>query len=217
MNYQIILTKDVPNLGSLGDELVVKGGYARNYLIPKGLAIAANRKNAAEYKHRRLYLEKLRQTAIESAQTQTETVAQLELKINAKAGKTGKLFGSITNREISTQLELLGHSIDRRHISLPKPIRHLGNHIFIIKLHSQVRVELNLKVEPEEKLPAPDDPKKQPEKSSPLPAQELNQKVAAPPATDAPATDSTATDSIAASPDTDKTEKNKAASPDISS
>ncbi len=152
MNLQVILVQDIPNLGSLGDKVIVKGGYAHNHLIPKGLAIAANLQNTAQLQYRRVHLEKIRAQAIQDARQQIEAFSQLQLTIKAKAGPGGKLFGSITNREISTLLAQFNQNVDRRHIFLHDPIRRLGNHNVTIKLHSEVRVEMNIKVEAE--LPA---------------------------------------------------------------
>lgn len=143
---RIILIQDVPHLGSLGDEVQVKDGYARNYLLPKGMAMSAGSKNAAHIAHRRKRLEGLREQAIELAQAESEKVANLELVVKAKAGTNGRLFGSVTNRDLKAALEELGYTVDRRAITLHAPIKSLGIHGATVKLHSEVKTDVSVKV-----------------------------------------------------------------------
>ncbi|MEE8554472.1 MAG: 50S ribosomal protein L9 [bacterium] len=143
---RIILIQDVPHLGSLGDEVQVKDGYARNYLLPKGMAMSAGSKNAAHIAHRRKLLEGLREQAIELAQAESEKVANLELVVRAKAGTNGRLFGSVTNRDLKAALEELGYTVDRRAITLHAPIKSLGIHGATVKLHSEVKTDVSVKV-----------------------------------------------------------------------
>lgn len=142
----IILIQDVPHLGSLGDEVQVKDGYARNYLLPKGMAMSAGSKNAAHIAHRRKRLDGLREQAIELAQAESEKVANLELVVRAKAGTSGRLFGSVTNRDLKAALEELGYTVDRRAITLHAPIKSLGIHGATVKLHSEVKIDVSVKV-----------------------------------------------------------------------
>jgi len=143
---RIILIQDVPHLGSLGDEVQVKDGYARNYLLPKGMAMSAGSKNAAHIAHRRKRLDGLREQAIELAQAESEKVANLELVVRAKAGTSGRLFGSVTNRDLKAALEKLGYTVDRRAITLHAPIKSLGIHGATVKLHSEVKTDVSVKV-----------------------------------------------------------------------
>ncbi len=143
---RIILIQDVPHLGSLGDEVQVKDGYARNYLLPKGMAMSAGSKNAAHIAHRRKRLDGLREQAIELAQAESEKVANLELVVRAKAGTSGRLFGSVTNRDLKAALEELGYTVDRRAITLHAPIKSLGIHGATVKLHSEVKTDVSVKV-----------------------------------------------------------------------
>ena len=143
---RIILIQDVPHLGSLGDEVQVKDGYARNYLLPKGMAMSAGSKNAAHIAHRRKRLDGLREQAIELAQAESEKVANLELVVRAKAGTNGRLFGSVTNRDLKAALEELGYTVDRRAITLHAPIKSLGIHGATVKLHSEVKTDVSVKV-----------------------------------------------------------------------
>jgi len=143
---QIILTQDVPHLGSLGDEVNVKNGYARNFLLPRGLALVAGSRNAAQIEHRKRRLEKLRDKAIESAKAEGEKVASLELVVKAKAGAGGKLFGSVTNRDLQAALKELGYELDRRSIILESPIKTIGTFRATVKLHSEVKTEISVRV-----------------------------------------------------------------------
>jgi large subunit ribosomal protein L9 len=145
---QIILTQDVPHLGSLGDEVHVKDGYARNYLLPRGLAIASSSRNAAQIEHRKRHLAQLRQKAIEVAKAEGEKVASLELTVRAKAGAGGRLFGSVTNRDLQAALKDLGYDLDRRSIVLEAPIKSVGSFSATVKLHSEVKTEVKVKVLP---------------------------------------------------------------------
>ena len=144
---KLILTQDVPHLGSLGDEVQVKNGYARNWLLPKAMAIAPNSKNAREMARRRKFLEKVRGKAIEVAQAESAKVAELELVVKVKAGPSGKLFGSVTNRDIQALLAEKGYTLDRRAIQLPSAIKTLGEFSVFVKLHTDVRLELTIRVE----------------------------------------------------------------------
>jgi large subunit ribosomal protein L9 len=145
---QVILTQDVPHLGSLGDEVHVKDGFARNYLLPRGLAISATSKNAAHVAHRRRWLERLRAQAIEAARAEGEKVAALELVVKAKAGPSGRLFGSVTNRDLQAALKELGYDLDRRSIMLSAPIKNVGSYTVTVKLHSEVKREVAVRVLP---------------------------------------------------------------------
>jgi large subunit ribosomal protein L9 len=142
----IILTQDVPHLGSLGDEVNVKDGYARNFLLPRGLALAAGSRNAAQIAHRKRHLEQLRGKAIDSAKVEGEKVAALELVVRAKAGAGGKLFGSVTNRDLQAALKALGYDLDRRSIVLESPIKSIGTFRATVKLHSEVKTEISVRV-----------------------------------------------------------------------
>lgn len=146
---QIILIQDVPHLGSLGDEVHVKDGYARNFLLPRGLAFQSGSKKFREVDHHRRRLEQLRATAIENAKTESEKVAELELVVKAKAGANGKLFGSVTNRDIQAVLAGLGYTLDRRAIQLQVPIKSVGAFTVSVKLHTDVKVDVNVRVVPD--------------------------------------------------------------------
>lgn len=145
---QVILKKEIQNLGEAGDIVNVKDGYARNFLLPQGAAEVAttgaleNReKNIARIKAKQ---EKLHQEALEKAK-QIEEFATLEL--SAKAGESGKLFGTITTKKLCEELkEKAGIEVDRKTVSLNAPINRIGEFTMLIKLTSKVKTELKVVV-----------------------------------------------------------------------
>ena len=143
---KLILTEDVPNLGSLGDTIEVKAGYGRNYLVPKGMALLATGKASKELRHRLQYLEKLRAGKIALANEQAEKLNAIKYEIVRKAGLGGKLFGSVTNRDLLELLKENGFELERRAILLNTPIRNVGTHEFSVRVHTEVTVTLQIKV-----------------------------------------------------------------------
>ncbi len=145
---QVILKKDVQNLGEAGDVINVKDGYARNFLLPQSIAEVAtegalqNReKNLARIKAKQ---EKLHAEAIAKAE-QIEKFGKLEL--SAKAGESGKLFGTITTKKLTEELkEKSGIEVDRKNVSLNAPINKIGEYKMLIKLTSKVKCELSVSV-----------------------------------------------------------------------
>ncbi|MDH4247320.1 MAG: 50S ribosomal protein L9 [Deltaproteobacteria bacterium] len=156
---RIILTQDVSNLGSLGDEVQVKNGYARNFLLPRGMAITSSGENARSLAHRRKHLDSIRSQAVGRARTESEKLAALDLVVKVKAGAGGKLFGTVTNRDLHALLAQNGFELDRKSIHLNAPVRSLGNFMATVKLHTEVKVEVPFRVEPEGELvvAAPED------------------------------------------------------------
>lgn len=151
---QVILKKDVQNLGEAGDIVNVKDGYARNFLLPQSFAEAATKgalenreKNLARIKAKQ---EKLHAEALEKAQ-KIESLNVLEL--SAKAGESGKLFGTITTKKLAEELQAeSGIEIDRKNVSLNAPINKIGEYIMTIKLTSKVKCELKVVVTASEVL-----------------------------------------------------------------
>ena len=145
---QVILKKDVQNLGEAGDIVNVKDGYARNFLLPQNAAelatdgaIKNREKNIARIKAKQ---EKLHQEALAIAE-QIEKFA--ELKLSAKAGESGKLFGTITTKKLAEELlSQAGIEIDRKNVSLNAPINKVGSYTMLIKLTSKVKCELPVSV-----------------------------------------------------------------------
>ncbi len=145
---EIILTKDVQNIGEAGDIVNVKDGYARNFLLPQNLAtkatagaIANREKNIERIKAKQ---EKLHQEALALCEKLTAVEA---LEISAKAGESGKLFGTITTKKLAEEiLAKTGIEIDRKEITLSAPLNKLGKFVMTIKLTSKVKAEMNVNV-----------------------------------------------------------------------
>ncbi|RMG96842.1 MAG: 50S ribosomal protein L9 [Deltaproteobacteria bacterium] len=143
---QIILTQDVDNLGRAGDIVKVRPGYARNYLLPRGLALVATRGNLAQVEHHR------RAIAREQAKIRAELEAkakQLEgvsVSIARKAGQEDKLFGSVTNKDIAEALAAQNIEIDRKYIQLAEPIRTTGTFEVPVRFSQDIEVPLKVNV-----------------------------------------------------------------------
>ncbi len=146
---KIILQKDMDELGFEGDIIDVARGYARNYLIPKGFAVEATLQNmkAFELKRKKIEARKLREK--EDALKLKEKVESLEISLTKKAGEEGKLYGSVTNIDIASELEKEGIVVDRKKILLDKPIKNVGDFEVSIKLYPEVIANLRVKVLPE--------------------------------------------------------------------
>ena len=143
---KIILTQDVENLGSLGDTVDVKPGYGRNYLIPQGVALLATGKASKELRHRLKHLEKLREGEIALALDQAEKLKALKLEVTRKAGPGGRLFGSVNNKDLNLLLKENNFELNRRAIQLHSPIRETGVHQFSVRIHSEINVPMQVKV-----------------------------------------------------------------------
>ncbi|MEP6817694.1 MAG: 50S ribosomal protein L9 [Marmoricola sp.] len=143
---ELILREDVKTLGRAGEMVRVKPGYARNYLLPQGLAYEATEGNkkriAGETKARasRDQVEKVQ------AQQVATTLSAVMLNLSGKAGEEGKLFGSITSQDVADALARAGHTVDKRRIELDHPIKTLGEHAVKIRLHPEVHAELRVSV-----------------------------------------------------------------------
>ena len=143
---KLILTEDVPNLGSLGDTIDVKSGYGRNYLLPKGIALLATGRVSKELQHRIQHLNKLREGKIELAHEQAEKLKTVKIEVVRKSGPGGRLFGSVTNRDLKELLKEKEFDVERRSILLNSPIRNIGLHEFTVRVHSEVSVNIQIKV-----------------------------------------------------------------------
>jgi large subunit ribosomal protein L9 len=144
---EVILREDVPHLGSIGDLVKVKPGYARNYLLPRGLAVVADKRNLGALEHERRVAAEKRERALRAAQTQAQKLGALRVTLKARAGEEGKLFGSITNLDIEKALTAAGISVDRRRIRLEEPIKQLGEHKVPVQLGVGVSGEVVVVVE----------------------------------------------------------------------
>lgn len=141
---QVILRERLENLGNAGEVVDVKSGYARNYLIPQGLAYEATAGNVRQIEREKTQREKADTETLAAARTRAATLEGVSLTFNARAGQEGKLFGSITNGDIADKLAEMGLEVDRRMIELDEPIKALGVFTVPIRLHSQVRPEIKV-------------------------------------------------------------------------
>ena len=148
---EIILLENVANLGGLGDRVNVKPGYGRNYLVPHGKAVPATATNIADFESRRAELQKEADTQRNAAKTRAEKISALSIRILANAGEEGKLFGSVTVRDIADEATSAGVEIDRSEIRLPSgPLREVGEYQVEVYLHPEVSAHVSVAVEAEE-------------------------------------------------------------------
>jgi large subunit ribosomal protein L9 len=147
---KVILLEDVDALGKLGDTVNVKNGYARNYLIPRNLALPATARNLKAQAHKFKDIELKRSKIVGDAQSLADKIAGVSLTFNRKTGEKGRLFGSVTNMDIADALEEKGLTINRRDIVLPEPIKSLGEYDVQVKLHHEVSPVVKITVLPED-------------------------------------------------------------------
>ena len=144
---KVILQKDVKNLGKVGDLVNVSDGFARNYLFPRRMALEATEKRENEFKHLKAVAEVKKKKAVGERQELIKKIQGVNITIKATAGETDKLFGAVTNNDISNELEKHGFSIDRRDIVLEEPIKMLGQHKAIVRLGEGLEAALSIAVE----------------------------------------------------------------------
>ena len=146
---KIILKQDIVTLGDAGDVVDVKNGYANNYLIPQGMALRATEGTLKALEtERKQQARKIDQQRV-AAREMADKLQQLNLKVSAKAGESGKLFGTVTSGDIAEALKNEGVTLDRRKISLDAPIKTLGNYEAGVKLFMDVTATLKVTVEAE--------------------------------------------------------------------
>ena len=144
---QVILLEKIVNLGGLGDVVKVRDGFARNYLIPHGKAKRATPANVAEFERRRTELEQAQADALAKAQEKAAKLDGLMVQITQKAGVDGKLFGSVTNVDVSEALKLQGFEVPKAAIRMPQgPLKTVGDHPLKIALHADVIVTITVSV-----------------------------------------------------------------------
>ena len=148
---EVILQEDMNDLGLEGDVIKVAKGYARNYLIPRNIAIEATAQNIKAFEQKRKKIEVRRLKAREDAEGLKRQLEQMVLTFSHKAGEEGKLYGSVTSMDIASELENKGISIDRKRISMEGPIKILGEHEVPVKIYPEVTASLKITVEAEGK------------------------------------------------------------------
>lgn len=144
---QVILLEKIRNLGNLGEQVKVKPGHGRNYLIPKGKALRATPANIAKFETRRAELEKAASDLLATAKARAAKFTDLLVEIKVKASEEGKLFGSVGTREIIGAIHAKGSEVDKSEIELPNGvIRQTGEYEVFVQLHTEVRVAVKVNV-----------------------------------------------------------------------
>ena len=146
----IILTQDVHKLGHLGDEVSVKNGYARNFLIPQGFALPITKANQSLIEHTKSMLAAKRKASIEESQTLATKLGETTVEFKMKAGESGKLFGAVTQKQITEALHELGVDLSKKMMQLAQPLKTLGTHEIPVKLHTEVMASIKVKITADE-------------------------------------------------------------------
>jgi len=145
---KVILTEEIRGLGTRGDVVTVKDGYARNYLLPKNLAREATAGNLKQIEHERRKWALLAQQEKDAAQKAAESVKGIKIVVQKRVGEHGQLFGSVTANEIADALEAKGVNVDKRRIELAHPIKNIGVHDVEVRLHKDVAAQIQVEVQP---------------------------------------------------------------------
>src|SRR4030066_1913841 len=143
---KVVLKNDIKNIGKIGQIVDVTAGYARNYLVPRGLAVEANTKNIKSLEHQKRIIQDNATKIKNSAQDLSNKISTITLVIKAKAGEEGKLFGAVTTMDIAELLQKEGIEIDKKKIYLDEPIKRLGSYAVNVKIHPEILTHINLQV-----------------------------------------------------------------------
>lgn len=143
---EVILREDVPDLGIIGEVVKVRPGYARNYLFPQGLAVPADRRNLRQLEHEKRLIEIKKQRERGTYERLAQSLSALSLEIEARAGRGGKLFGSVTNLDVHRLIAERGIEIDRRRIELREPIKEIGEFSVVIRVGQDISTSVKLVV-----------------------------------------------------------------------
>ena len=143
---EVILKEDIVNLGKIGEVVRVRDGYARNYLLPRGLVLMAHKKNLKTFDHQKKLVADQKQKTMRQAQSAADQLTGISLVIPMKVGEEGRLFGSVTNIQIEKALKAKGLYVDRRKIHLDEPIKTAGDYEVPVRLAADLTVPLKLSV-----------------------------------------------------------------------
>ena len=146
----VILLEKISNLGDLGEEVTVKPGFARNFLLPQGKAVTADEENRTVFEGRRAELEAVANEKLTEASARAEKLKDKELTISVKSGEEGRLYGSVGTQNIADALSADGTLVERSEIRMPEGvIRVLGEYEIVVQLHTDVAVQIKVTVTPE--------------------------------------------------------------------
>jgi large subunit ribosomal protein L9 len=143
---EVILKEDIATLGKIGEVVRVRDGYARNYLLPRGLVLEANKRNLKTFEHQKKIVTDQKQKITRHAQAVGDQLAGVSLVIPMKVGEEGKLFGSVTTMQIEKALKVKGLNVDRRKIHLEAPIKVVGDYQVAVRLSADLTVPLKVSV-----------------------------------------------------------------------
>ena len=143
---KVLLREDVDDLGARGEIVRVRAGYARNYLLPRNLAVEASAGNVKGIEQERAALLKKEAKERATAESQSQQMSSLVLEFRRKAGEQGALYGSVTSMDLAEALKERGYEIDRHRIHLREPLKRLGEYTVPVRLHREVTIELQVKV-----------------------------------------------------------------------
>lgn len=144
---KVILSEDVVGLGDIGETVTVRPGYARNFLVPRGLAFEAGAVSARQLAHRSKQIEAKRKKFKGAAQEKATSLGNTTVQVFLRVGTGGKVFGAITSRDIAEKLKEQGFDIDRRRVLLGEPIKKPGSFFVEVKLHPEVKIQIRIDVE----------------------------------------------------------------------
>jgi len=147
---EVILREDIPHVGKIGEVVQVRNGFARNYLLPRGLVLVANKKNLKGFEHQKRVVGARKEKADQGARSLAEKLTAVALRIAVKTGEEGRLFGSVTNMDVEKALRQQGLEIDRRKIHLDEPLKVLGDYEVPVRLTADLVVNVRVSVVPEE-------------------------------------------------------------------
>jgi len=146
---KVLLREDVDDLGARGEIVRVRAGYARNYLLPRNLAVEATAGNVKGIEQERAALLKKEAKERSTAEAQSQQMSSLELEFRRKAGEQGALYGSVTSMDLAEALKERGYEIDRHRIHLREPLKRVGEYTVPVRLHREVTIDLKVRVAPE--------------------------------------------------------------------
>jgi len=146
---KVLLREDVDDLGARGEIVRVRAGYARNYLLPRKLAVEATAGNVKGIESERAALLKKEAKERATAEAQSQQMGTLDLEFRRKAGEQGALYGSVTSMDVAEALRERGYEIDRHRIHLREPLKRLGEYTVPVRLHREVTIDLKVRVAPE--------------------------------------------------------------------
>jgi large subunit ribosomal protein L9 len=152
---KIILCEDVDHVGEMGQTVKVSPGYARNFLLPRRLAVSSDSASAHQIEHEMRIIRKREEKRRKELAEVAKGLGGLRVAFKAKAGEGGKLFGSVTSLHIAQKLEEMGHAINRKKIILDEPIKTLGDHAVTVRLKTGIETKINVVIEADEVAPAP--------------------------------------------------------------